>query len=189
MKLGLTGPIGSGKGEVTRILISRGFYYISLSDIVREEARKRDIALSRENLQNLGNALRMEFGAGILGKIVRERIEEDPDKNWVIDGIRNPHEVEELRKMKDFYLIAVTAPIEILIERVISRRRIDDPESEDEIRERILKEIGDDQPEEGQRIKDCMAISDFTIVNIHSLNHLQEEVEKIIKTLSSLQEK
>ncbi len=186
MKLGLTGPIASGKGEITKILISKGFCYISLSDIVREEARKRNVEMSRENLQNLGNSLRKEFGAGILGKIVRERIEEEPEKNWVIDGIRNPYEVEELRKMEDFYLIAVTAPIEILVERVVSRRRVEDPDSIEQIRERILKEIGDDQPEEGQRIKDCMAISDFTIVNIHSLSHLEEEVEKIIKTLSSL---
>lgn len=186
MKLGLTGPIGSGKGEVTKILIKKGFCYISLSDIVREEARKRDLELTRENLQNLGNSLRREFGAGVLGKIVRERIEEEPEKNWVIDGIRNPYEVEELRKMNDFYLIAITAPIEILIERVISRKRVEDPESEDEIREKILREIGDDQPEEGQRIKDCIAISDFTIVNIHSLSHLEEEVEKILKILSDL---
>lgn len=186
MKLGLTGPIGSGKGEVTKILISKGFSYISLSDIVREEAKKRNIELSRENLQNLGNTLRKKFGGGVLGKIVRERIEKEPEKDWVIDGIRNPFEVEELRKIKDFFLIAVTAPIEILIKRVISRKRIEDPESEEEIRERILREIGDDQPEEGQRIKDCMALSDFTIVNIHSLPHLEEEVEKIIETLSNL---
>jgi dephospho-CoA kinase len=186
MKLGLTGPIASGKGEVTKILISKGFLFISLSDIVREEAKRRNIELSRENLQNLGNSLRREFGPGILGKIVRERIEVESQKNWVIDGIRNPYEVYELRKMKDFYLIAVTAPIEILIERVISRRRAEDPESVDEIKEKILREIGDDQPEEGQRIKDCIAISDFTIVNIHSLSHLEEEVDKIIRTLSAL---
>jgi dephospho-CoA kinase len=186
MKLGLTGPIASGKGEIAKILISRGFCYISLSDIVREEARKRNIEMSRENLQNLGNSLRKKFGAGILGKTVRERIEEEPERNWVIDGIRNPYEVEELRKMEDFYLIAVTAPLETLVERVISRKRIEDSDSIEEIRKRILKEIGDDQPEEGQRIKDCMAISDFTIVNIHSLNHLEREVENIIKTLSSL---
>lgn len=186
MKLGLTGPIASGKGEITKILISRGFSYISLSDIVREEARKRNVEMSRENLQNLGNSLRKEFGAGVLGRIVRERIEKEPEKDWVIDGIRNPYEVEELRKMNDFYLVAVTAPLEILVERVISRKRDEDPDSIGEIKGRILKEIGDDQPEEGQRIKDCMAISDFTIINIHSLSHLEEEVEKIIKILSSL---
>lgn len=183
MKLGLTGPIGSGKGEITKILIEKGFCYVSLSDIVREEAKKRNIELSRENLQNLGNVLRKEFGAGILGKIVREKIEEKSEKNWVIDGIRNPKEVEELRKIEDFYLIAVTAPLEVLIERVISRKRVEDPESLKEIREKILREIGDDQPEEGQRIKDCIAISDFTIANISSLAHLKKEVEKIIKTI------
>jgi len=64
MKLGLTGPSAAGKGEIAKILIAGGFCYISLSEIVREEARKRNIEMSRENLQNLGNSLRKEFGAG-----------------------------------------------------------------------------------------------------------------------------
>ncbi|MGQ9617481.1 MAG: AAA family ATPase [Candidatus Aminicenantia bacterium] len=183
MKLGLTGPIGSGKGEVTKILISRGFFYISLSDVVREEAKRRNIELKRKNLQELGNSLRREFGPGILGRIVRERIESERERDWVIDGIRNPYEVEELRKMEDFFLIAVTAPIDVLIERVVRRGRAEDPESIEEIREKILREMGDEEPSEGQRIKDCMGISDFTILNVHSLEYLKEEVEKIIGTI------
>ncbi len=189
MKLGLTGPIASGKGELTKILISKGFRYISLSDIVREEARKRNIELKRENLQRLGNFLRKEHGPGILGRMVREKIEKEREKEWVIDGIRNPGEVMELRKMPDFYLIAITAPLEILVERVISRKRLEDPDSVEEIREKILKEIGEAEPEEGQRIKDCMDISDFTIINIHSLSYLEAEVEKIINTLSMSEKK
>ena len=64
LRIGLTGRMASGKGEAVRILTNHGFQYISLSDIVRREAAKATPALSRSQMQDLGNRLRREGGAG-----------------------------------------------------------------------------------------------------------------------------
>jgi dephospho-CoA kinase len=91
--IGLTGRMACGKGEAVRILGARGFNYVSLSDIVRREAAKIDPAVSRSRMQDIGNRLRAEGGAGVLGRMVRERIATSGETRWVIDGIRNPAEV------------------------------------------------------------------------------------------------
>jgi dephospho-CoA kinase len=66
--IGLTGPNASGKGEVARILAARGFTLHSLSDVVREEATRRGLDHSRENLILTGTALRQQRGEGALAE-------------------------------------------------------------------------------------------------------------------------
>ncbi|MBI2107815.1 AAA family ATPase [Candidatus Woesearchaeota archaeon] len=68
MIIGLTGKNASGKGEAAAYLKKKGFEYHSLSDILREEATKRGIEHARENLINLGNELRSQFGPNYLAK-------------------------------------------------------------------------------------------------------------------------
>ncbi|MEW6457000.1 MAG: AAA family ATPase [Acidobacteriota bacterium] len=183
MKIGVTGPIASGKGEVVKFFRKNNFKYISLSDMVREEAKKRNIPVTRENLQNIGNSLRKEFGAGVLGMKVREIIESFPEKNWIIDGIRNPAEIEELKKMKGFYLIGIIAPLNILIERILKREREDDPKKKEEIIERIRQDIGVNEPEDGQQVGKCIKMANFTIINEGSLLDLQEKLKRIYSTI------
>ena len=121
--VGLTGCMGSGKGEVANLLKQRGYKYISLSDMVREEATNRGLPHTRENLQNVGNQLREEHGAGALGRKVRETITKDMPGNWVIDGIRNPAEAEELKQLSDFQMVGVGAHIETIKKRLLQRNR------------------------------------------------------------------
>ena len=68
MIIGLTGKNAAGKGEIANHLKSKGFVYFSLSDALREEATKRGLEHSRDNLINLGNEMRETFGNGILAK-------------------------------------------------------------------------------------------------------------------------
>ncbi len=59
MIIGLVGRNAAGKGEAANYLKSKGFVYYSLSDAIREEAAKRGLEHSRDNLINLGNELRL----------------------------------------------------------------------------------------------------------------------------------
>ena len=101
MIIGLTGSLASGKGVVSDFLKKEGFVYLSLSDELREIAKQMKIEFTRENLQNLGNKLREEKGAGVLAELVAEKIKSQQYRKVVVDGIRNPAEVNFLRKLKN----------------------------------------------------------------------------------------
>ncbi|MFC2155923.1 hypothetical protein ACFLRB_05490 [Acidobacteriota bacterium] len=57
----------SGKGEVAEFLKKKGYRYISLSDIVREEVARLSREVTRTEMQDIGNRLRNSGGAGVLG--------------------------------------------------------------------------------------------------------------------------
>ncbi len=50
MIIGLTGKNASGKGEVAQYLKTRGFTFYSLSDVLREELKRKKKVISRNNL-------------------------------------------------------------------------------------------------------------------------------------------
>lgn len=109
MIIGVTGTKASGKGEVAELFKGKGFIYLSLSDRVREEAMGRGLLnYTIKELQDIGNELREKFGNGVLVSRTLKMMEKS--RNYVIDGIRNLGEIKELRKEKDFFLIAVDAP-------------------------------------------------------------------------------
>src|SRR5688572_32686412 len=126
MLIGLTGRNAAGKGEVAKYLQTRSFSYYSLSDAIREELRVRKLEVSREALIQVGNELRQRFGPSVLADRIVALTQ--PDRNYVIDSIRNPAEVVALRKAcKDFKLIRVDAPLQARFERTVARRRESDP--------------------------------------------------------------
>jgi len=182
--IGLTGTMGSGKGEVAKILMNRGFKYISLSDIVRDEATRRGLEHSRENLQTVGNLLRSDYGAGALGIRVREAVEKDPEINWVIDGIRNPGESSELKKLKNFSMIGIGADHEIIIRRIQDRQRGGEVLRREAILEKLEREKGKGEPPEGQQVQKCTDESDYFLINEGSLFELEGKVDHYLKLLS-----
>jgi dephospho-CoA kinase len=183
--IGLTGRMASGKGEVVRILNGHGFQYVSLSDIVHREAAKIQPAINRGQMQDLGNRLRREGGAGILGKMVRELIEAAEADHWVIDGIRNPAEVVELKKMAGFVLLGIQTEIPIILARIKQRGRSTDVVAEEEIRASLEREWGDGEPIGGQQVGRCLAMADFTITNNGPLPELKTGLEAVLKKIGA----
>jgi dCMP deaminase len=175
--VGLTGLNGSGKGSVSRMLKERGFRTLSLSDILRTEARKRKIRATRSNLIALGNRLRKEQGHGVLAKLARRRLPKSADA--VVDSIRNPGEVEELRKIPYFFLWAIDAPLNARFKRESRRGRRGRPTDLD-----AFKGIDDTESSElphGQRIHRCMEMADLTIENDGDLLQLERAVDTALK--------
>ena len=151
--LGLTGRMGSGKGEIISMLTQEfDFCDISLSDIVREEAAKTNREINRLTMQDIGNRLRKKEGAGVLGKRIYQKISRSNKEKWIIDGIRNPAEITELKKLQKFYLIGITTDLDILIGRIQNRRRQTDMADREEINNRLEREWGKNEPAEGQQV-------------------------------------
>ena len=183
--IGLTGRMASGKGEAVRMLENRGFKYASLSDIVRREAARIHPAPSRGQLQDIGNRLRAEGGAGVLGRMVREAVESSAEARWVIDGIRNPAEVLELRRIGDFYLVSIDCDLPVLLARMKKRGRLTDVAGGKALRLALEREWGSGEPEGGQQVGPTMAMADFTVANNGSLAELQTRLDEILKRIGA----
>ena len=178
MVVGLTGPNASGKGEAANYLRSKGYIYHSLSDILREECRNSGIDPSRENLIKLGNKLRRKEGPSILARRVTEDLREAG--NNIVDSIRNPAEVSELRRIKDFVLIGLDAPVEIRFKRSMRRKRPGDAHT---LREFIKGEEKENKEDvENQQLKKCLELADVVIINDSTLTELHKKIDGAIKT-------
>jgi dCMP deaminase len=180
MIIGLTGKNASGKGEVAKFLTSRNFVYFSLSDAIREELKRQGKAVTRENLIQMGNELRRQFGPGVLADRILAQME--TDKNYTVDSIRNPQEVERLRKRKDFVLVDVAASQEIRFKRIRERNRENDPRTfEDFLRFEAKEES--ENPEE-QQLGKTGALRDIVLENNGSLEELQEKTLELVQKIA-----
>jgi dephospho-CoA kinase len=180
MIIGLVGRMASGKGEVVKILTEIGYNHITLSSIIRAEAEKRKIKESRENFMKIGNDLRKKEGAGVLAKKCLEIIRQNKTKNnWIIDGIRNPSEIDELRKEENIIILGIVTKKNLLIERILSRKRLGDDITPSEIIKRLDREWGKGEPKDGQQVRECMKLIDIKINNNTSLRELREKITNL----------
>lgn len=176
MIIGLTGRIASGKGVIALYFEAKNFVYSSLSNAVREEAEKRGIEITRSNLQDLGNLVRNKEGAGAWARRIASKVKNR--KDCVIDGIRNPAEIEELKKLQDFYLISVDAPKNIRYQRVLRRNKSSDPKDWRGFLKMDERDFSEEDPL-GQQVGKCMESSDFKLINDSSLEEFHKKIEKV----------
>ncbi len=177
MVIGLTGPNASGKGEAALYIKSRGFNYQSLSDILREEAKNQGIETSRENLIKLGNALRRENGPSILARHAIEELSKT--KDHIVDSIRNPSEVEALRKIEGFVLIGIDAPVEVRFKRTLKRKRPGDAQT---LQEFIEKEERENKASsENQQLRKCLEMAETVIINDSTVEGFHKKIDEVLE--------
>ncbi len=178
MIIGLTGTNGSGKTSLADLLKAAGFYYHSLSDEIRAELEKSGQPLTRENLIACGNRLRREFGRDVLA--VRTRARLSAERNYVIDSIRHPEEVRALRRLPDFHLLAVEAPLELRYQRARARGDARVPASLEQFVELEQRELAGADPE-AQNLPACAVLADAAVVNDGSLEEFRQHAEAVIR--------
>ncbi len=180
MLIGLTGENCGGKGTIADYLGKKSFYYQSLSDVIRDELAAEGVEITREKLIAKGNQLREEFGAGGLAAKVINKLE--PDKNYVIDSIRNPAEVEVLKKLKGFVLIAVRATPENRFERMKRRNREGDPKNLEEFVALESAEASNNDRAK-QQVLACLDMADREIRNDGDVNAFHKSVDQLLSDL------
>jgi dCMP deaminase len=174
--IGLTGPLASGKGLLAEKLKSNGWTYYSLSQFVREEAKLQKIEETRENLINIGNKLRADFGLGILAERCLHDVKARDDlEKIVIDGIRNPGEVDILKHfVKSFFLVGVDAPTYLRYQRALARARTSDPVELEKLK-------ATDERDVAIGIYQCLEKSNAVIYNFNkTIFDLQKELYDIM---------
>lgn len=188
MILGLTGKNAAGKGEVANYLKTKGFIYYSLSDVIRDEATKRGLEHSRDNLINLGNELRQKFDPSYLAESINEKIKNakkisSKEIFFVVDSIRNPFEVKELMKNKDFVLIGIKAPVELRFERLLKRNRIGDAKTLEEFK--VLEQRENLNSDTNQQLDATLGMAKKFIFNDGLLQDLNKKIDRLVEELKS----
>ena len=186
MIISLTGKNAAGKGEIAKHLQSKSFIYFSLSDALREEATRQGLDHSRETLIKLGTEMREKFGNGILAVKINKKIrhlKEQGKKDFVVDSIRNPGEIEELRKNKDFLLVAVHADAKIRFQRLLKRGRIGDAQTFEEFLEHERKENNNEGA--GQQLDKCIEMADKVINSNGTIEEANKDIDSYIDSLKS----
>lgn len=177
MIIGLTGRNAAGKGEVAAYLTSRGFEYHSLSDEIRDEIRRRGLEITREVLIEVGNELRGRHGHGVLAERILQRLE--PDRHYVVDSIRNPSEVEVLRRRKEFLLLAVQAEQAVRYERSRRRGREGAATTLEEFAREEEKELDSSDPA-NQQLLATERLADFAIRNDGTIEDLHRALDTVL---------
>ncbi|MBS3082354.1 hypothetical protein J4454_00180 [Candidatus Pacearchaeota archaeon] len=159
-----------------------------MSQEVRAEARKRGIEETREDLQNLGNAMRAECGAGYWAYRTAERIkaaQEQGKETFVIDGLRNPAEINALKEtLPSFYLVATDAPPKTRFDRIVNIRKRESDLKNYSTYEGFLaydlRDQGLGEPEDGQQVRRCISMAHHVLWNDGTLEEFQNEIRLIL---------
>jgi len=193
--IGLTGPFGSGCSTIAKILSDKieyrkgkdrkyGFEYIKISDILEREAAKRKINIKkmasgkrRKTLQDIGNKLRKEKGLGVLVELAIAEARQKDTNLIVIESIKNPGEVIELKKYPNGYLMAIDAPYDVRWGRVRDSYKRDQRQFDiDNGRDR------NEGIESGQNVQTCVDLADIFITNERDMMEVKHEWEEFEKT-------
>ncbi len=181
--IGVTGTYAAGKDTVADYLVDKhGFYHLSLSDIIRDEADKRGLPHSRDVLISLGREIREKFGEGELAKRAAQKIASLQVDKVVITSIRHPREVETLRELfANFYLWAIDAPREIRFKRAKARGKLADQVDFATFVKQEESEMATSGP--GQQLGKCISLADLVIDNQGSLSDLYQKIDSILSTI------
>jgi cytidylate kinase len=100
--IGLSGTNGSGKDTVGHMLDQHHHYmFISITDLLRNEARRRGVPIDREHLRGISAEWRRQLGLGVLvDKAVAEyEAVKDKYNGLVIASLRNPGEANRVHEL------------------------------------------------------------------------------------------
>lgn len=183
--VGLVGLPGAGKTTAAKYFERKGYYRITLSDFIKDEARKKSIvAFTREVLQDSGNTMREVYGPQILAQLAHKKIREGNAKKAVIDGIRNLYEVAYLSVENSFSLVGIVARPRIRYERMKSRK--DRPlvvtYAQFLMQEQREESLG--SKEIGLRVRECLKKVSYTIHNDKTETNFFQALDALTKILT-----
>jgi cytidylate kinase len=123
--IGLSGTNGAGKDTVGQLLADNyGFLFISVTDLLRTEAKKRNLPVEREVLRTISAQWRRESGLGVLvDKAVTEfKSVEDSYSGLVMASLRNPGEADRIHDLEGGVMVWIDADPEVRYHRVQSNK-------------------------------------------------------------------
>jgi dephospho-CoA kinase len=172
--IGVTGMAGSGKSLIINVAKKMSYDVVTMGDEVREEARRRGLPSTPENLGKIMLQLRETEGETAVAKRSARRIESLSSCKVIVDGIRSLFEVDEFKKRyPEFCLIAIHASPETRFKRLFHRQRSDDTKDWKDFVKR-------DQRELGVGLGNAIAMAEYMIVNEQDLNEAKHKAAEVL---------
>lgn len=132
--IGLAGTNGSGKDTVGHMLADHhGYLFISVTELLRAEAKRRDLPVERGVLRSISAEWRRELGLGVLvDKAIAEYTTvRDQYTGVVIGSLRNPGEADRIHQLGGT-MVWVDADPRIRYDRIQAGRAQRGRDSEDD---------------------------------------------------------
>ncbi|MGB9683641.1 MAG: AAA family ATPase [Candidatus Bathyarchaeales archaeon] len=175
--VGLAGMPGAGKSVVVNVAKAMGYGVVVMGDEVREEAKRRDLELTPENLGRIMLELRRLEGEAVIARRCIPKIKAKAESKVIVDGLRSLAEAEEFKKVfPKFTLVAVHSSPETRFKRLFHRRRSDDPKNWEIFRKRDMRELS-------VGLGNAIALAEHMIVNEESLSAAKRKAAEILKVI------
>ena len=175
----LAGMPGAGKSVVVNVAMANGYGVVVMGDEVRNEAKKRGLEPTPENLGRIMLELRRLEGEAAIAKRCIPKIAAMTENKVVVDGIRSLAEVEEFRRnFPKFVLVAVHASPETRFNRLFHRRRSDDPKSWEVFHERDMRELS-------VGLGNAIALAEYMIVNEEGLDAIKRRAAEVLRGIEA----
>ncbi|HXS15142.1 MAG TPA: AAA family ATPase [Candidatus Saccharimonadales bacterium] len=179
--IALVGPIASGKGAISELLIKKGYAHFTYGDEVRKEIDRRGLPIERSVYQDVSDDLRVSLGTEVLAQRIAVSIEEKrangQAEKALIDGLRHPDEVKWLKEHFSTVVIGVTAPIDVRYERLRRRGRPSDPTTRIDFDRAERRDRGVGEPAFGNRVDDCLPLADIILENTGTEQELAKKLK------------
>ena len=170
--IAITGQPGSGKTTAIEALRDLGIV-VSMGDIVRNEAKKRNLIPSGTNIGKLAKEMRIEGGLTIIAEKCVDLIKNKSEEVIFIDGVRSLSEINVFRRFWKFPIIAIIIDKEIRFNRLFERGRSDDPKTLEELIERDTREIK-------FGLDEVLENADYVIKNNSTIEDLKKKLRKVV---------
>jgi len=175
--IGVVGMPGAGKAVLRAAAGNMGLPVVIMGDEIRNEAKRRDLEPTPENIGRIMLMLREEEGPTAVAKRCIPKIEEARSDIVFVDGVRSLEEVDEFkRRFANVSLVAIHSSSEARFQRLSKRNRSDDPKGWAVFYQRDLRELSVGQG-------DVIALADYMIVNEGSYDEFKARADEVLQAV------
>ena len=177
--IALVANIGAGKSFVSDYIEEKyGAKSIKYSSVLKNILQILNLEEKRSNFANLSLALRKQFGENILENAIISKIENIDSEILLLDGVRRKEDIDNIKKLENFYLIFIDTSLEVRSERMKSRAEKNDDKN---INIEVLNK--DEQHDSENRVSMLKKEADFIIDNNSTIENLKENINNVIKKI------
>ncbi len=183
----VVGLPGSGKSMAADMLKTRGFEVIELGDIWRELLKKNHISrFDPKGTREFTRRIRQRYGKDVYARYALKKVRKKRHLVAIM-GVRSTYEMDYLKKhLKNVYIIALLAPINMRYARLKSRGKPEDPKTFKDFKwlnTREKRGFMKAPSEEKHGVMHIIKDADYVIANTATVSRLEENLMKVVKKI------